>query len=206
MAPVDDKIAAARLERKKSMEQAAYEAGKMETHQAAVMNAGCDAEAYYPPTLAQQAEKSAQYHFEEQVKAQKAASFLQAHPEFDEFIRLVRAGSIQFIVFALCAISAFAQKPPVPTPTTPVLSTAERTAIQALEKQKQEAQQAYMQAQQNEVTIEQEFSVSHTGWRINPMSLAIEKEAPRTPAMGGPNGETCPPNTGCATPSASEKK
>lgn len=64
-----------------------------------------------------------------------------------------------------------------PTPE-PQLSQAERIAIQALEKQKQAAQQSFGEAQQQEVSIEQEFSRNHPGWHINPMTLAVEKEAP----------------------------
>lgn len=51
---------------------------------------------YRPPTMREQAEKNAQYHFDLHIKAQQAASFLAAHPEFDEFIRLIRSGALEF--------------------------------------------------------------------------------------------------------------
>lgn len=47
-------------------------------------------------SLADEASKSAQFHFEQADKANRAARFLSAHPEFDEFIRLVRSGAVQF--------------------------------------------------------------------------------------------------------------
>jgi hypothetical protein len=49
-----------------------------------------------PYTLREEAEKSAAHHGEQAQKHASAASFLAAHPEFDEFVRLVRAGAIQF--------------------------------------------------------------------------------------------------------------
>lgn len=48
-----------------------------------------------PPTLREQAEKEAAFHFEMCSKAQSVASFLQLHPEFGEFIELLRSGAIQ---------------------------------------------------------------------------------------------------------------
>ena len=47
-----------------------------------------------PSTLKDEAAKSAQYHSTEANKAAAAHVFLAAHPEFDEFIRLIRSGSI----------------------------------------------------------------------------------------------------------------
>lgn len=46
--------------------------------------------------LRDEAGKQAQFHQEQANKAMMAASFLSAHPEFDEFIRLVRSGALQF--------------------------------------------------------------------------------------------------------------
>ena len=187
MAPVDEKIAAARLERKKSMGQVEQAGtGYANAAQETIGGiAGCDTTAYRPPTMAEQAEKNAAYHFEEYNKAHDAAYFLSRHPEFDEFIRLVRSGAIQFIVFALCTVAAFAQKPQPPTPPTPppaasspapTLSTAEKTALQALEKQKQDAQQAFSQAQQAEGVIEREFTQAHPGHHINTLTFAVEAD------------------------------
>ena len=47
-------------------------------------------------SLRDEAAKSAQYHQEQAVKLEKAAIFFSQHPEFEEFIRLIRSGSIQF--------------------------------------------------------------------------------------------------------------
>ena len=51
---------------------------------------------YRPPTLQEQSEKNAAYHMEEAQKFASASAFLREYPQFDEFIRLVRAGAIQF--------------------------------------------------------------------------------------------------------------
>ena len=191
MAPVDEKIAKARLERKKSMDNpigSVATSGSSYANTPTVVLGGvaeCDTEPYGPPTMAEQAEKNAAYHFEEYNKAHNAAYFLSGHPEFDEFIRLVRSGAIQFLVLALCAAAAFAQKPQLPTPPTPppaasspapTLSTAEKTALQALEKQKQDAQQAFSQAQQAEQVIEREFTQSHPGHHINSLTFTVEAD------------------------------
>lgn len=47
-------------------------------------------------TLSEDAQRNEQFHYEQAAKAGNAARFLSAHPEFDEFIRLVRAGALQF--------------------------------------------------------------------------------------------------------------
>ena len=47
-----------------------------------------------PATLEEEKRKSAQYHWSEAQKAEAGADFLRRHPEFDEFIRLIRSGSI----------------------------------------------------------------------------------------------------------------
>jgi hypothetical protein len=49
----------------------------------------------YRPSLKDEAAKSAQFHSDEAIKAAKAHSFLATHPEFDEFIQLIRAGAIR---------------------------------------------------------------------------------------------------------------
>jgi hypothetical protein len=53
-------------------------------------------QSYHPPTLGQEAEKHVIYHRDQADKFERAATFLREHPEFDEFVRLVRSGSIQF--------------------------------------------------------------------------------------------------------------
>lgn len=49
-----------------------------------------------PFTLSEEAQRNEQFHYDQAQKAGTAARFLAAHPEFDEFIRLVRAGALQF--------------------------------------------------------------------------------------------------------------
>jgi hypothetical protein len=51
---------------------------------------------YRRPTLQEEAEKQAIHHSEMANKCAQAAAFLSANPAFDEFVRLVRAGVIQF--------------------------------------------------------------------------------------------------------------
>jgi hypothetical protein len=47
-------------------------------------------------TLKEEAEKRYSEHSAQMQKAQQAFDFLSANPAFDEFVRLVRAGVIQF--------------------------------------------------------------------------------------------------------------
>ena len=47
-------------------------------------------------TLAEEAEKNMRHHAEAHGRHSAAYEFLSGHPEFDEFVRLVRSGSIQF--------------------------------------------------------------------------------------------------------------
>lgn len=51
---------------------------------------------YRPPTLREEAEKQIGYHREQADRFDLAAAFFREHPEFDEFVRLVRSGAIQF--------------------------------------------------------------------------------------------------------------
>lgn len=46
------------------------------------------------PTPTQEAERRAQRSFDDGAKAEAAALFLRQHPEFDEFIQLIRKGAI----------------------------------------------------------------------------------------------------------------
>jgi len=48
----------------------------------------------YRSTPTEEQEKKMAYYADESVKAQQAVIFLKAHPEFDEFIRLIRSGAI----------------------------------------------------------------------------------------------------------------
>lgn len=47
-------------------------------------------------TLAEEKLKSAEYHQEQANKQYKAFHFLRENPAFDQFIKLVRSGAIQF--------------------------------------------------------------------------------------------------------------
>jgi hypothetical protein len=49
-----------------------------------------------PYSLCEEAAKSEQHHYAEAAKAGSASRFLSSHPEFDEFVRLVRSGAIRF--------------------------------------------------------------------------------------------------------------
>ena len=80
-------------------------AAKMKAQQAGANNQDCCTEygpavsgvGYYRrPTLQEEAEKQAIHHSEMANKCAQAAAFLSANPAFDEFVRLVRAGVIQF--------------------------------------------------------------------------------------------------------------
>jgi len=48
------------------------------------------------PSPSEQADKAAAHHAEQHQKASEAAAFFRNNPAFDEFIKLVRKGSIQF--------------------------------------------------------------------------------------------------------------
>ena len=50
---------------------------------------------YRGPLQRELAEKSVGYHRAEADKADRAAAFFREHPEFDEFIGLIRAGVVQ---------------------------------------------------------------------------------------------------------------
>jgi hypothetical protein len=82
-------------------------AAKMKAQQAEANNQDCCTEAqcgqavagigyYRRPTLQEEAEKQAIHHSKMANKCAQAAAFLSANPAFDEFVRLVRAGVIQF--------------------------------------------------------------------------------------------------------------
>jgi hypothetical protein len=58
----------------------------------------------------------------------------------------------------------------------PALSTADRVAIQTLEKAKQEAQKQFNDAQQQELMIVREFGATHPGFVVNQQTFAVEPE------------------------------
>jgi hypothetical protein len=51
---------------------------------------------YNPYSLQEEASHRAQEHYEQASKAQSAAVFFANNPAFEDFIRLVRSGAIQF--------------------------------------------------------------------------------------------------------------
>jgi hypothetical protein len=215
--PADDVIAKARLEKLNSMK------GQMHVSEVADWGSSIKAQIVSEqmetlgydrlPSLMEQLEKTANYHFDQYQKSQGGVHFLKDHPEFDEFIRLVRSGAIQFIVFALCAVAAFSQTtqkssgpnspnivgngnvttppppPPPAAPSLPVLSTSDKIALQALEKQKQEAQQQFTNSNQSESVILREFTTAHPGYHVNPTTFIVEADASAgsAPATTNPN-------------------
>lgn len=54
-----------------------------------------DGRSYRAPSMAELHGKSAAHHAEMVEKNAKAQQFFAEHPEFDEFITLIRAGAIQ---------------------------------------------------------------------------------------------------------------
>lgn len=83
-------------------------------------------------------------------------------------------------LFALTLTASHAQAAALPV-VDPQRSVAESVAIQALEKQKQDAQQQFTQAAQAEQTIVQQFAASHPGYQLNPGTFAVEKVIPADP-------------------------
>lgn len=49
---------------------------------------------YRLPSLREEAEKQVGYHREQADKQDRAVAFFREHPEFDEFIQLIRSGVI----------------------------------------------------------------------------------------------------------------
>lgn len=81
------------------------------------------------------------------------------------------------LAVAAVVIPSLAQEKPIPQ-----LSTADRTALSAMEVKKQEAQKTFNDAQQVELSILKEFEVSHPGFMVNPQTFAVEKVKPKAKA------------------------
>lgn len=64
-----------------------------------------------------------------------------------------------------------------PKPETPSLSTADRVAIQSLEKTKADAAKQWQDAQQQELTVLREWQVAHPGWHIDQATFAVTPDA-----------------------------
>ena len=62
----------------------------------------------------------------------------------------------------------------------PTLSTADRTALMALEARKATAQKEFNDAQQTELAIEREFATAHAGFHVNPQTFVVEADAKPT--------------------------
>ena len=56
----------------------------------------CNLKSPEPPTLRREAEERVGHHRQQAEKADQAAAFFRENPAFDMFVRLVRAGVIQF--------------------------------------------------------------------------------------------------------------
>jgi hypothetical protein len=63
--------------------------------QAGTMNTLTKSAYYSAPSMAELHGKSAAHHAEEADKNGKAQAFFATHPEFDEFIQLIRQGAVQ---------------------------------------------------------------------------------------------------------------
>lgn len=75
--------------------------------------------------------------------------------------------------FAVLAAPFSAQTFSAPEPSTPSLTTADRVAIQSLEKTKADAAKQWQDAQQQELTILREWQVAHPGWHIDQGTFAV---------------------------------
>lgn len=90
------------------------------------------------------------------------------------------------LVVMLCAMSGLAQEAPKPTENTapPVIDTANRLALQVIEKQKQDLNEQFIKATQQELVIQREWAMSHPGWHIDMEALQrgqflAAKDAPK---------------------------
>lgn len=80
----------------KAQAQKAYEAAGLGRAQDECGAAQAGIPQTRPHTLQEEAERRAQDHYERAIKAQSAQVFFANNPGFDEFVRLVRSGVIQF--------------------------------------------------------------------------------------------------------------
>lgn len=83
------------FQQKQREQEKAYDADQMSAQNQQNMKMGMGiAGSGYRPSPAEEAEQQAAEHLDRAGKAQQAAAFLRAHPEFDEFIQLIRKGVI----------------------------------------------------------------------------------------------------------------
>lgn len=87
----------------------------------------------------------------------------------------------KLVILALAlAMPAFAQQASKPASAAPPqLSTADKIAIQACEKSKQDAQKQWQDAQQQELSILREWNTAHPGFHVNQQSFAVEADPPQ---------------------------
>lgn len=86
-------------EREKEMYEKMQEAQKAAPCGQAVVDTACCNQApgkYRPPTLSEEESRQISYHTAEAERHAQALAFLRKNPAFDEFIRLIRSGVIQF--------------------------------------------------------------------------------------------------------------
>jgi hypothetical protein len=75
------------------------------------------------------------------------------------------------------------------SPNGPQLSAADKIAINTLEKAKQDAMNAYNEAQKAEAQIRDEWNKAHPGYNLNPQTFTVEPVAPtRNENMPAPKG------------------
>jgi len=82
-------------------------------------------------------------------------------------------------ILALLSLAGAAQQPPQ-------LSTADKVAIQAFEKAKQDAQKQFQDAQQGELTVLREWGTAHPGWHIDQTTFAITADPKPAPKPEAP--------------------
>lgn len=84
-----------------------------------------------------------------------------------------------FTTLCLIAVMVAAQAPSKPESPAPALGTAERIALQACEKAKQDAQKQWQDAAQQEQAVFAEFAASHPGYHVNANNFAVEADLPK---------------------------
>jgi hypothetical protein len=97
---------------------------------------------------------------------------------------------VLLFIASVCVVTA-QDKPVVnrvvPTAAPPILGTADRLALQGLEKIKADAQKQWSEANDQEFAVMREWQVAHPGWHVfyNPQGDAknftiVQDEKPKT--------------------------
>ena len=79
-------------------------------------------------------------------------------------------------IILLASMPAFAQDAPKPATASAQLTTAERVALQSCEAAKQNLQKQWQDIVQQEQQILVEFHAAHPGYRVNPITFAVEAD------------------------------